>query len=164
MKITNPEIIKNGESDLIDAITADMDWAAIEEVFGKKHNLNIDDDVEYKKGDIVVYNNQIAYKLEFNVKVNLSILLDRNGNYISVSTSLDTDNEKEDEKNLSDEPGQEDDEKESGFKETFEPDQHELLEDINMDSKASDEKNSQEKISELAATAGEIIEQIEDEK
>lgn len=166
MKITNPEVIKNGESDLIDAITADMDWVAIEEVFGEKHKLNIDDNVEYKKGDIVVYNNQIAYKLEFDVKVNLSILLDRNGNYISVSTSLDPDNaEVENEKSLSDEPGQDDDERGSGSEEALsEPDIHEPPEDINMGSTASDDKSSQEKISELAATAGEIMEQIEDEK
>ena len=162
MKITNPEVIKNGESELIDAITTDMDWVAIEKVFWEKHKLNIDDDVEYKKGDIVVYNNQIAYKLEFDVKVNLSILLDRDGNYMSVSTSLDLDDTKEeDEKSLSDEPGQVDDEKESSFEETLsELDQHEPAEDTNMGSTASDDKSSQEKISELAATAGEIMEQI----
>ncbi len=166
MKITNPEVIKNGESELIDAITADMDWVAIEEVFLKKHKLNIDDDVEYKKGDIVVYNNQIAYKLEFDVKVNLSILLDRDGNHISVSTSLDRDNAaEEDEKSLSGEPGQADDEKESSFEEALsELDQHEPPENTEMGSTTDDDKSSQEKISELAATAGEIMEQIEDEK
>ena len=85
MKITDSEIIKNGEQELIDAITADLDWGAIEEVFLKEHNLGIEEDIEYKKGDIVAVNNQIAYKLEFEVKVNLSVLLNRNGEYLSVS-------------------------------------------------------------------------------
>jgi hypothetical protein len=85
MKITDAEIIRSGEKDLIDAITADLDWAVIEELFQKEHNLGIEEDIEYKRGDIVVANNKIAYKLEFEVKVNLSILLDRNGDYISVS-------------------------------------------------------------------------------
>ena len=87
MKITNAEIIKNGEKDLIDSITADLDWKAIEEVFLTDHNLNIDEEVEYKNGDIVAYENQVAYKLDFTVKVNLSILMNRDGEYLSVSIS-----------------------------------------------------------------------------
>ena len=85
MKITDSDIIKNGEQELIDAITADLDWGAIEDIFLKEHNLGIDEDIEYKSGDIVAVDNRIAYKLEFEVKVNLSVLLDRNGDYLSVN-------------------------------------------------------------------------------
>jgi hypothetical protein len=87
MKITDSEIIKNGEQELIDAITADLDWGAIEDIFLKEHNLGIEEDIEYKSGDIIAVDNQIAYKLEFEVKVNLSVLLDRNGEYLSVTIS-----------------------------------------------------------------------------
>lgn len=85
MKITNSEIIKNGEQELIDAITADLDWGAIEKIIMKEHNLGIEEDIEYKSGDIIAVDNQIAYKLSFEVKVNLSVLLDRNGDYLSVN-------------------------------------------------------------------------------
>lgn len=91
MKITNSEIIKNGEQELMDAITADLDWGAIEKIIMKEHNLRIEEDIEYRSGDIVALNNQIAYKLSFEVKVNLSVLLDRNGDYLSVNI----DNKKE---------------------------------------------------------------------
>ncbi len=87
MKITNAEVIKSGEKDLIDSITADLDWGAIERIFLTEHNLGIDEDIEYKKGDIISYNNQVAYKLEFSVKVNLSVLINRDGEYISVKVS-----------------------------------------------------------------------------
>ncbi len=90
MKVTNPEVIKSGEIELIDAITADVDWGAIEKIFTEKHRLRIEEDVEYKNGDIVVYNNKVAYKLEFDIKVALSVLLDRAGNYISMSNSGDS--------------------------------------------------------------------------
>jgi hypothetical protein len=96
MKITNAEIIKNGERDLIDAITADLDWGAIEKIFLKEHNLGIEEDIEYKSGDIIALENQIAYKLEFEVKVSLSVILDRNGNYISVSIKGKPDNNESD--------------------------------------------------------------------
>lgn len=85
MKVTNSEIIKNGEQELIDAITADLDWGAIEKIILKEHNLGIEEDIEYKSGDIIAVDNQIAYKLDFEVKVNLSVLLDRKGDYLSVN-------------------------------------------------------------------------------
>ena len=91
MRITDPEIIKSGESELIDSITADMDWGEIGKVFVEKHHLYIADDVEYKDGDIIVHKDQIAYQLNFDVKVSLSIVLDREGNYLSLLTSLDED-------------------------------------------------------------------------
>lgn len=106
MKITDHEVIKTSEQELIDAITADLDWGAIEEVIRKKHNLEIEEDVEYKKGDIVVYNDQVAYKLEFNVNVILSVLLDREGNYISIASSgnLDTSQDENDLQNELNDP------------------------------------------------------------
>ena len=89
MKITDPEVIKNGERELIDTITGDIDWDAIEKIFRERHNLEIQDDVEYRSGDIVVFDNKIAYKLDFDVKVTLSVLFDRNGQHIALTTSGD---------------------------------------------------------------------------
>lgn len=141
MKITDPEVIKSGESELIDAITADMDWGGIGKVFMEKHKLDIDDDVEYKNGDIVVYNNQIAYKLDFDVKVSLSILLDREGTYISLSTDLDSDTVGESgEEEGSAEPGPTGVEEEGGSEETAsEPNPPEGEEERSPDSGSDDE-------------------------
>ena len=91
MKITNGEIIRNGEQDLIDAINVDLDWEVMEDIFQKEHKLAFGEDVEYRKGDIVVHDEQIAYRLEFDVKVNLSILLDRQGSFIAFTANGQTD-------------------------------------------------------------------------
>jgi len=113
MKITDSEVIKSGEKELIDALTADLDWGAIEEIFRKEHRLGIEEDVEYRKGDIVVYNNHVAYELEFEVKVTLSVLLDREGNYISVTSSGDLDKTQDENKDeLMEEPEELDEEPE----------------------------------------------------
>jgi len=90
MKITNSEVIKGGERELMDVITADLDWSAIEGIFREQNRLEIGEDVEYRHGDIVVHDNQIVYELEFEVKVAFSILLDRDGNCISVKNSTKT--------------------------------------------------------------------------
>lgn len=84
MKITDHEIIKNGEKELIDAITGDLDWTTIEQVFKDKFKLGLQEDVEYKQGDIVIHNHQIAYRLDFDVKVSMSVLFDRKGEYLDI--------------------------------------------------------------------------------
>jgi hypothetical protein len=89
MKISNSEIIRDGEHELFDAITGDLDWGVVERIFKERHGLQIEEDVEYKGGDIIVHNDQIAYSLKFEAKVTLSILLDREGNHIAVSPIQD---------------------------------------------------------------------------
>lgn len=84
MKVTNYEVIKSGEQDLIDGITADLDWEAVEALFVEQHRLPLGEDVSYKRGDLVVHENRIAYLLEFEVKVPLSMILDREGNCITI--------------------------------------------------------------------------------
>ncbi|MFH1489403.1 MAG: hypothetical protein ABII06_10900 [Pseudomonadota bacterium] len=110
MRITNSEVIKVGENELIDAISADIDWSVIEQIFKKEHKLCIEEDVEYKKGDIVVHNEQVAYRLEFQVSVTLSVLLDRQGHCISVTSPGDMeDPEAEDPEPIEAEPKAKDD-------------------------------------------------------
>jgi len=87
MKIANPEIIKKGEQELVKAIASNVDWGVIKEIFRKDHNLELDDAVKYKAAEINIHDNRIAFSLDFEVKVNLSIKLDREGNYISVASS-----------------------------------------------------------------------------
>jgi hypothetical protein len=87
MKITDHDLIKSSEQELIDNISADLDWDAIENIFMEEHRLPIGEDVAYQNGDIVVYDNQIAYQLNFDVKVPLSILVDREGNHLAVRSS-----------------------------------------------------------------------------
>jgi hypothetical protein len=87
MKITNESVIKNGEKELIEAIVGDLDWHTIESVFKEKHQLGIQDDVEYRGGEIVVHNGNVAYKLDYDVKLTLSILFNRSGDCLAVNTS-----------------------------------------------------------------------------
>ncbi len=89
MKVTDSDVIQMGEKELIDAITGDLDWEAIEKIFKNKYHLGFQEDIEYKNGDIVVHNNQIAYKLNFDVRISLSVLFDRKGECLTVSALTD---------------------------------------------------------------------------
>lgn len=84
MKITNEAVIKSGEQELIDGITADLDWDAVEGIFQEQHRLPLGEDVSFRSGDLVVHENHIAYLLEFEVKVPLCMLVDREGNCVGI--------------------------------------------------------------------------------
>lgn len=96
MKVSDTDAIKTSEKDLIDAIAGELDWEAIENLFREKHNLILEDELEYKDGDIVIHNDQIAYKLNFDIKVKLSVLFDRKGECLEVNAN-EKSNEKTDE-------------------------------------------------------------------
>lgn len=95
MKVTKADIIKSGERELIDTIIGDLDWEMIEKIVKSRHRLKIQDDIDYRQGDLVVHNNQVAYKLDFDVKMTLSVIFDRDGNYLSLSTSEDLEEAKD---------------------------------------------------------------------
>lgn len=86
MKITSADTIQSSEKEFIDFINAELDWSAIEEMILEKHKLQLQDEVIYKQGDIVVHNDQIAYKLDFDIKVSLSLIFNRQGDCLDMKT------------------------------------------------------------------------------
>ncbi|ABW67076.1 hypothetical protein [Desulfosudis oleivorans] len=88
MKITDAKAIQTGEKDLMDAILRDLDWAMIEETLKTKYSLNLGADrMAFRQGDLVVHQNQVAYKLDFDVQVTLSVMVDRKGECFDVVTT-----------------------------------------------------------------------------
>lgn len=87
MKITDSDNIKNSEHELIDSLIGELDWEVIESILKEKYNLSLHDDVEYKKGDLIVHGNKIAYKLDFDVRVTLSLIVGRDGECFDIKAS-----------------------------------------------------------------------------
>lgn len=86
MKLTNPETIQESEKEFIDTINAELDWDAIERMLLEKHGFEVQEEVLYKDGNLVVHENQIAYKFDFEIKVPLSVIFNRNGECLEIST------------------------------------------------------------------------------
>ncbi len=89
MKLTNPETIEESEKEFIDTINAELDWEAIEKMLLEKHNFTLQDEIDYKDGDLVVHNDAIAYKFDFEIKVPLSVIFNRDGECLEISTIRD---------------------------------------------------------------------------
>ena len=115
MKLTDPEAIQESEKEFIDTINAELDWEAIEKMLLEKHSFTLQDEIDYKNGDLIVYNDNIAYKFDFEIKVPLSVIFNRQGECLEISTLRDDFEEDGEETLLHEEntspsisPGQED--------------------------------------------------------
>ncbi|MBU1343233.1 MAG: hypothetical protein KKE44_16210 [Proteobacteria bacterium] len=86
MKITDPDVIKNGEKDLIKAVKEDLDMEAVKDIIKKRMAKA---SLSAKGGEIVVYNNQVAFRLDFDIQLSGSLMFDRQGNYIPESDEPD---------------------------------------------------------------------------
>jgi hypothetical protein len=95
MKLINPETIQESEKEFIDTINAELDWDAIEKMLLEKHNFTLQDEIDYKDGDLVVHNDAIAYKFDFEIKVPLTVIFNRGGECVEISTVRDNSDEEE---------------------------------------------------------------------
>lgn len=93
MKITDPDVIKTGEKDLIDAIKEDLDLEAVKEIL---KNQIAQTALSAKGGQIIVHDNQIAFRLDFDLNLSGSLIFDRDGNYIPQSNNNGDSDELED--------------------------------------------------------------------
>lgn len=88
MKVTDPDVIKAGERDLIESIKDDLDWNVIKGVLLQKLQSSSFDikngalSFDVSGGEIVVHDGQIAFRVDFQLKTEMAIMFDRKGNYI----------------------------------------------------------------------------------
>ncbi|MBF0258842.1 MAG: hypothetical protein HQK62_08405 [Desulfamplus sp.] len=88
MKVTDPDVIKAGERDLIESIKDDLDFSAVQAILLKKirsYLKEIEDGAisfDVSGGEIFVHGGQVAFKIDFQLKTEMSIVFDRNGDYI----------------------------------------------------------------------------------
>lgn len=88
MKITDPQIIKNGENDLIASVQKNLDHSIIKKIIADQMARTA---LVSKGGQIVVHDNQVAFRMDFDLQLSGSIVFDRQGNYISDVPALQTD-------------------------------------------------------------------------
>ena len=93
MKITNENIIRTHEEALIRSIVKDIDWTAVENIIEEKHQIKIKEEVRDGQGDIVVHDDKLAYRVNFEVTIPFSVLFDRSGDYLDIRSQEDAEND-----------------------------------------------------------------------
>ncbi len=97
MKITDSQVIREGEKELINAVKKQIDQEKIWEIVVHKLSRG---SLEARDGEIVIHDNQIAFRLDFEMQFTGSILLDREGNLLSDEVAAESHTRMDDEESL----------------------------------------------------------------
>ncbi len=81
----NQDTIEKAILDLIDKVKSNVQLDQVKTLCKHQHGLEKIDKIDVSQGDIVTHNGQIAFKLDFKISYNLSLILDRKGNLINKS-------------------------------------------------------------------------------
>nr|WP_319394214.1 hypothetical protein [uncultured Desulfobacter sp.] len=82
MRITDPQVIQDGEQDLIASVQKDLDLEAVKDLLKERLSASA---LSPKGGRIVVHDNDVAFRLDYEINLNGSLLFDRDGNLIDDS-------------------------------------------------------------------------------
>ncbi|MFK5953421.1 MAG: hypothetical protein QM498_10220 [Desulfobacterium sp.] len=74
------------EDNLLEDLHQSVDWPFVVGKLKEKYKIAVQDDVSYVDGGIVVHQKEIAYQLDIDVKVRLSVVCDKSGKCLKLST------------------------------------------------------------------------------
>lgn len=81
-KLANSEALEKAKSEIVDKVKDALNMKEIKQILEDQHNLEISDDLQVSSGEMIIRDNQLTYRMEFEVLLSLSVLLDADGNYI----------------------------------------------------------------------------------
>ena len=84
MKISNPDDIRAGERKLIRHIAAHLDREAVKQTVAEAYGVRVNDTLSHQSGNLMVHRGEIVYRMDFSFKVNLSILISRDGEPVAI--------------------------------------------------------------------------------
>lgn len=86
MKLINPDIIESGERKLVRFIARQLDWRSVRQSIKQAYDVEVNESLEHKSGNLEIHEGDIAYRLNFDFKVNLSLLLSRDGQQVRIDS------------------------------------------------------------------------------
>jgi hypothetical protein len=89
MQLVEPKVISKEEKILFHSMNAVLEPETVKKIFWEKYNLDLLQKTDFNEGDIVIFDNQVAFRLAFDAHVSFSILIDRYGKYIGFANQND---------------------------------------------------------------------------
>ena len=83
----NPNMLEKAVVDLIEKVKSNIQLDQVKAICKNQQGIEKIDKIEITNGDIVTHKDQVAFKLDFKISYNLSLLLDRKGNFIKKEDS-----------------------------------------------------------------------------
>ena len=89
MKLVDANIVGKAEAQFFDKMSSEMDLGIIGKLFRKNKNLQLSGEAEFQALDVLVHNNQIAFKFDYTVNAYFSIFIDRSGSFVGMEETAD---------------------------------------------------------------------------
>ncbi len=86
MKISSPDVIRSGERQLIRFIAKHLDREALKKTINESYDIELNDSLIHRSGSIALHRGEIVYRLDFEFKANLSILMSRDGDPVAIAS------------------------------------------------------------------------------
>jgi uncharacterized protein YjbI with pentapeptide repeats len=74
-----PTMIEGAINRLMEELRTNIGVDQVKAICKHQNFIETTDKIDFKDGDIVIYDGQVAFKLDFEISINLSLLLDRKG-------------------------------------------------------------------------------------
>jgi len=84
LKISNPDDIRAGERKLIRHIAGQLDREALKQTIHEAYGVTVGDTLSHQSGNLMVHRGEIVYRLDFSFKVNVSVLMSRDGEPVAI--------------------------------------------------------------------------------
>ena len=76
------DVVENAKRELIEKIISNLDMDRIREICSVMHGIQDFESVDFKSGDITALQDQVVYRLEFDVTFKFPLLIDDKGNAV----------------------------------------------------------------------------------
>ena len=76
------DIVATAKKELFDRLKANINLDRVREICADLYGVRDIHSLDFKNGDIVVHDGQIAYKIEFDVRFAVPLLIDEEGNLL----------------------------------------------------------------------------------
>ena len=83
LNAVNPDMIEEAVTDLIEKVKSNIQFDQVKAICKPHEFIEKIDKIDFKNGDIVTHNDQVAFKMDFKISYNFSLLIDRKGNFLS---------------------------------------------------------------------------------
>ena len=80
----NPGMIEEAIKELVEKLKSNIQLDQVKAICKHQHFIDTIDKIDFKKGDIVTHDGEPAFKLDFKISYDLSLLLDRKGKLINI--------------------------------------------------------------------------------
>jgi hypothetical protein len=79
------QVVEEAKRELIEKLRNNIDLDQVKAICREQCGIEMIEGIDLKHGDIVGRNDQVAYRLDFDIRFSMSVLIDNEGNCISTS-------------------------------------------------------------------------------